>query len=83
MIEKRLKENVEEIEKHMAILKPEINVEMYEVRKEGEGTNLKLVQAELDINQRINEMEKTHGTQLGVITQEQTNMKACLLYTSH
>ena len=45
------------------------------MRKEGEGTSLKLIQAELDINQRINEMERAHGTQISVMTQEQTNMK--------
>ena len=76
MIEKRLKENVDEIEKRMAVLTTEVNVEMDEVRKEGEGTSLRLIQAELDINQRINEMERTHGTQISVISQEQTNMKA-------
>ena len=76
MIERRLGENVEEIEKQMAILTTEINVEMSEVRKEGESTSLKLVQTERDINQRISDVEKTHGTQLGVIAQEQTKMKA-------
>ena len=40
MVERRLKENVDEIEKRMAILlTTEFNVEMDEVRKEGEGTS--------------------------------------------
>ena len=89
MVERRLGESVEEIEKQMAILTTEINVEISEVRKEGETTNLKLIQTELDLNQRINEVKQTHDTQLGTITQEQTRMKAaqstlkdCLLYTS-
>ena len=75
-VERRLGESVEEIEKQMAILSTEINVEILEVRKEGENTNLKLIQTELDLHQRINEVKQTHDTQLNTITQEQTRMKA-------
>ena len=75
MIKRRLGENVEETEKQMAILTTEINVEISEIRKEGESTNLKLVQTEIDINRRISDVEKTQSAQIGMIAQEQTEMK--------
>ena len=83
MVERRLGESVEEIEKQMAILSTEINVEILEVRKEGENTNLKLIQTELYLNQRINEVKQTHDTQFGTITQEQTRMKAAPVSYTH